>query len=133
MTVTSVTVQIPQPLYHRLERAAVRLQKPVEDLLTETLQAALPPADEISASIQAEIATLDGLDDAKLRDVAESEMALRDQQALDRLLDLQSMRPLTDDEAGHLEELRADYGRVLLRKARAFALLAERGQPLPIE
>jgi len=133
MTVTSVTVQIPQPLYHRLERAAVRLQKPLEDLLTETLQAALPPADEISASIQAEIATLDGLDDAKLRDVAESEMALRDQQALDRLLDLQSMRPLTDDEAGHLEELRADYGRVLLRKARAFALLAERGQPLPIE
>lgn len=133
MTVTSVTVQIPQPLYHRLERAAVRLQKPVEDLLTETLQAALPPADEISASIQAEIATLDGLDDAKLREVAESEMALRDQQALDRLLDLQSMRPLTDDEAGYLEELRADYGRVLLRKARAFALLAERGQPLPIE
>ena len=133
MTVTSVTVQIPQPLYHRLERAAVRLQKPVEDLLTETLQAVLPPVDEISASIQAEIATLDGLDDAKLRDVAESEMALRDQQALDRLLDLQSMRPLTDDEAGHLEELRADYGRVLLRKARAFALLAERGQPLPIE
>jgi hypothetical protein len=104
-----------------------------EDLLTETLQAVLPPADEVSASIQAEIATLDDLDDAKLRDVAESEMALRDQQAFDRLLDLQSMRPLTDDEAACLEGLRADYGRVLLRKARAFALLAERGQPLPIE
>lgn len=133
MTVASVAVQIPQPLYHRLERAAVRLQKPVEDLLAETLQAVLPPADEISASIQAEIAALDGLDDAKLRDVAESEMALRDQQALDHLLDLQSMRPLTDDEAARLEALRADYGRTLLRKARAFALLAERGQPLPIE
>ena len=133
MTVASVTVQIPQPLYHRLERAAVRLQKPVEDLLAETLQAVLPPADEISPSIQAEIATLDDLDDAELRDVAESEMALRDQQALDRLLDLQSMRPLTDDEAARLEGLRADYGRILLRKARAFALLAERGQPLPIE
>ncbi|HID63285.1 MAG TPA: hypothetical protein EYP49_11180 [Anaerolineae bacterium] len=125
MTVTLVTVQIPQPLYHRLERAAVRLQKPVEDLLTETLQAALPPTDEISASIQAEIATLDGFDDAKLRNVAESEMAVKNQQTLDRLLDLQSMRPLTDDEAARLEGLRADYGRILLRKARAFALLAE--------
>jgi len=133
MTVASVTVQIPQPLYHRLEYAAARLQKPVEDLLAETLQAALPPADEISASIQAEIATLDDFDDAELRDVTESEMALRDQQALDHLLDLQSMRPLTDDEAAHLEKLRTDYGRILLRKARAFALLAERGQPLPIE
>lgn len=133
MTVTSVTVQIPQSLYHRLERAAVRLQKPVEDLLAETLQAVLPPADEISASIQAEIAILDDLDDAELRHEAKSEMALRDQQALDRLLDLQSMRPLTDDEAARLEGLRADYGRILLRKARAFALLAERGQPLSIE
>ena len=133
MTVASVTVQIPQPLYHRLEHAAVCLQKPVEDLLTETLQAVLPPADEIPASIQAEIAALDGLDDAKLRDVAESEMALKNQQALDHLLDLQSMRPLTDDEAARLERLRADYGRILLRKARAFALLAERGQPLPIK
>jgi hypothetical protein len=133
MAVASVTVQIPQPLYHRLEHAAVRLQKPVEDLLAETLQAVLPPTDEIPASIQAEIATLDDLDDTELRDVAESEMTLRDQQALDRLLDLQSMRPLTDDEAACLEKLRADYGRILLHKARAFALLAERGQPLPIE
>ncbi len=128
-----MAVHIPQPLYRRLERTAVRLQKPVEDLLAETLQAILPPDGEIPTSIQAEIATLDGYDDAQLRKVAESEMILQDQHALDHLLDSQSMRPLTDDEAARLEALRTDYGRILLRKARAFAMLAERGQPLAIE
>jgi len=47
------------------------------------------------------------------------------------LLDLQSMRPLTGEEAARLKALRAEYGRVLLRKACAFALLVERGEPLP--
>jgi hypothetical protein len=133
MTAGSVTVQIPQPLYQRLERAAARLQKPIDDLVVETLQATLPSADEIPASIQAEIAAMNSLDEAKLRDIAESEMALQDQQALDYLLDLQSMQPLSADEAARLEALRTDYGRILLCKARAFALLAERGHRLLIE
>ena len=123
MTTALVAVQIPQPLYHRLEYAAVRLQRPVEDILTETLQAVLPPSDEIPPSIRAEVATLDDLDTKELRDVAASEMAPRDQQELDHLLDLQSTRPLLSDELARLEELRTDYGRILLCKARAFALL----------
>jgi hypothetical protein len=41
------------------------------------------------------------------------------------------MRSLTHREAEKLEKLRTEYGRVLVRKARAFALLAERGQPMP--
>lgn len=128
MTTASVTVRIPQALYHRLERAAARLQKPVEDLLTETLQAALSPADEIPENIWAEIATLDDLTRANLREVAESEMDPGDQQTLDHLLDLQSMGSLTGDQAARLGALRTEYGRILLRKARAFALLAERGR-----
>ena len=133
MTVSSVTVQIPQSLYHRLERAAARLQKPVEDLLAETLQATLPLTDEIPASIQAELVAMDNLGRSDLWEIAESEMAAKDQEAIDYLLDLQSMQALTGEEAVRLEQLRVEYGRILLRKARAFALLAERGEPLPIE
>lgn len=133
MTTASVAVQIPQPLYHRLEQAAARLQTPVESLLVETLQAALSLVDEIPTHIQAEIIALDRLDDTSLREVGESEMSFGDQQALEELLNLQNMRPLTDEEAEKLAALRTEYGRVLLRKARAFALLAERGHPLFIE
>jgi hypothetical protein len=132
---SSITVKIPQPLYHRLQHVAARLQKPVTDMLVETLQAALPPVDEIPNHIQAEVASLDKLEDAELYEVAESQMADVDQDALEYLLDVHAIakwhaiRPLADEEAARLESLRMEYGRVLLRKARAFALLAERGQP----
>jgi hypothetical protein len=125
MTETSVVIQIPQPLYYHLEQAAMRLQKPVERFLVETLQAALPAVDEIPVDIQAEISTLDKLDDVILREIARSEMSQEDQQTLEQLLDLQNMRFLTHEEATQLAMLRTEYGRVLLRKARAFALLKD--------
>lgn len=133
MTATSIAVQIPQTLYHRLEQAAVRLQKPVESLLVETLQAALPAVDEIPLDIRAEISTLDQLDNPTLRQIAGSEMSQEDQQTLEQLLDLQSMRPLNPEETIQLARLRTEYGRVLLRKARAFSLLAERDPAFSIE
>jgi hypothetical protein len=133
MTTTSVAVEIPQSLYHRLEQAAARLHKPVGNLVIETLQAALLAVDDVPNHIQVEIAALESLDDLALRDVAASEMNLKEQQALEQMLDLQGMRRLTDEEASRLAELQTEYGRVLLRKARAFALLDERGQPLSVE
>ncbi len=133
MTTASVAVKIPQALYHRLEQTAVRLQKPVEKLLVETLQAALPATDEIPDHIKTEVAALDRLDLVTLRKIAKSEMATKDQQSLEQILDWQGIRPLTNEETAQLAALRAEYGRILLRKARAFALLAKRGQPLPLE
>ena len=38
---------------------------------------------------------------------------------------------LTQRETEKLDKLCAEYGRVLVRKARAFALLAERDQSMP--
>jgi hypothetical protein len=131
MTTNTVAVQIPESLYHRLEQAAIKLQKPVENLLVETLQAALFTVDEIPEQIQAEIAILDNLDETALHDIAASEMIPQDQEMIEQLLDLQGFRPLSDEETDQLNRLRNEYGRVLLRKARAFALLAERGHPLP--
>ena len=129
MTTNTVAVQIPQSLYHRLEQAAIKLQKPVENLLVETLQAALSTVDEIPEQIRVNIATLDNLDEAALREVAASEMTPPDQELIEQLLDVQGQRPLSDDEAEQLNRLRNEYGRVLLRKARAFALLAEPSFP----
>ncbi len=128
MTMASVAVRIPQPLYHHLEQVAVRLQKPVEKLVVETLQAALPETTKVPDHIQAEIAALDRFDEATLHEIATGEMAVKDQQSLEYILDLQTIRPLTDEEANRLDTLRTEYGRILLRKARAFALLAERNQ-----
>ena len=132
-TAAFVNVPLPLNIYYRLERTAQHLKKPVETLLSETLQAALPATDEIPEKIQLELANLTLLEIPELRQIAQSEMTLDDQQVLEQLLDLQGMRPLTNQEMTQLESLRTEYGRVLLRKARAFAILAKRGQPLPFK
>ena len=133
MATNLVSINIPQSLYQRLEQTATRLQKPVESFLIETLQAALPVVDEIPSHIEAEVAALDHLSTVALQEVTQNDMRLEDQQALEQLLDLQTLQPLTEVEETRLAELRVEYGRVLLRKARAFALLAERGQTLSSE
>jgi hypothetical protein len=130
MSAVIVSVPVPEELYHRLERAAARLEKPVETVLTETLQAVLPGEDEIPADIRCELVSLAALETEELRQIANSEMTADDQAALEQLLDLQNMRPLNAGESAKLETLRIEYGRILVRKARAFALLVERGQPM---
>lgn len=130
---TYVSVNVPQPLYRRLEQAAARLHKPVQEFLAETLQATLPVTEHIPENIQREVAALENITVPELEAIAESSMASVDQQALEQLLDLQSMRPLSTMEMAQLEQLRAEYGRILLLKARAFALLAEQGFPLSLE
>lgn len=133
METAFINVQLPINIYHRLEQAAARLQKPVLTLLTDTLQAALPKDNGVPQSFQSEMASLEALDTRQLHVVAKSEMNLEDQDALEQLLDLAGMRSLTQKETKELEQLRTEYGRVLLRKARAFAILAERGEALSFE
>lgn len=132
MTIAVVHVPLPVDIYRRLEQVAVRQKKSVETVLSETLQVALPTPDEIPLAIQQEIDKLDLFTNTSLRQIALSDMRNEDASALDQLLDWQNMRPLTEKEEVKLTALQTEYGRILLRKARAFALLAERGSPLPL-
>jgi hypothetical protein len=130
MTVQRVVLQLPSPLYRRASHAASVLQQPLEETLIRTLDTALPPLDEVPAGIRAEVDALGTLSDDALWEIAQSTMPTQQQEQLDILLDTQSIRSLTADEAAELENLRVEYGRILLRKARAYALLSERGHPL---
>jgi hypothetical protein len=121
-----VTINLPESIYQRLEQAATRLSKPVDAVLVETLDAALPGNDGLPSELAVEIKAVEQLGKAELQQLITSDMVPNDQEALDGLLDTQSSRSLTPDETTQLEKLRREYERVLLRKARAFALLAEK-------
>ncbi|MEK7276339.1 MAG: hypothetical protein AAB342_01580 [Chloroflexota bacterium] len=121
-----VIVHLPQAIYHRLEQAAARLRKPVDTLLAETLEAALPDESGIAPELIAAMKAVELLDKRGLQQVIAADMQTEDQAALDDLLDMQSARSLTGDETAQLDSLRREYERLLLRKARAFALLAEK-------
>jgi hypothetical protein len=122
-----VIVHLPQAIYHRLEQVAARLRKPVDTLLAETLEAALPTdQDGVPSALLAEIRAVEQLDQSGLKQVVNTEMSAEARDTLDDLLDTQSARSLTGDETAQLHSLRREYERLLLRKARAFALLAEK-------
>lgn len=131
MSITVINVPVSQEVYERLKKIAARVEQPVETILDETLRAILPREDEIPPTVQHEVEALTRLTVEELREVAGSEMNLDDQAALEELLDIQNLRSLTQREIVNLDKLRSEYGRIFLRKARAFALLAERGQPMP--
>jgi hypothetical protein len=82
----------------------------------------------------ADLALMASLSDQDLWTIARSAMSGRDQETLAYLSELQSQRPLSDNEMAKLDALRQTYGQVTLRKARAYALLSLRGgKPLLAE
>ena len=127
MIMQSITLHFPQDVMLRARQAADVLQRPLEEVRTTTLANALPNVDDVPSDMQAELVRITWLSDQELWAIANSMMSEEQQKQLGDLTDLQAQRQLTQDERETLEALRQEYGRVTLRKARAYALLSMRG------
>ncbi len=131
MTTQMITLHLPETVLHRAQQAADALHHPLEDILTALLNAALPDVDDAPPEMQTELAQMTWLTPSALWEIARSVMSGPQQEQLGYLSDIQTQRPLTQTEQAQLETLRREYGRVTLRKARAYALLSLRsGRPL---
>jgi hypothetical protein len=131
MAVQTVTLNIPEPIYQRARHAAEVLQRQVEDVILDTLATTLPTLDDAPAEMASELAAMAHLSDEALQGMANNVMAEERQELLDHLLDKQGRGVL--DKAGQRElaALMAEYGRAMLRRAKAVALLIGRGRPVP--
>jgi hypothetical protein len=124
----TVTLSVPEALYHRLQQAATALQLSFEEIALHALQAGSPPAwDDAPAEFQNELAALDRLGNDALWDVISGSAGGLDWALYQELLDRNAEGRLTD--AGHrqLEELRTAADRYVLRRSHAAALLRWRG------
>lgn len=130
--VRTVTMQLPEALYVRLQQTAQATRQSLETTLLRVLQVGSPPAWEMApAEFQADLAALDRLDDAALWHIARYHA---DATAMDRyqvLLDANANGALSSAEQDELTELRIEMDRAMLRKAHAAALLRWRGYQLP--
>lgn len=133
MTAQAVTVELPEPLYHTLRRVAELTGRPMESVLQASVAHALPPLDDVSAEEAAELAALALLDDGELWREARAIMSSADQEVLHDLLDRQSEDSLAPAEQERLQTLLDAYGRITLRKAHAYLLLARRGYRVPMQ
>lgn len=124
---TTVTLNLPEPTMKQAYQAAASLRRPVEELLTEMLTAILPSAHDAPAAMQAELTGMTWLNDKALWEVANSCMSSEDEDRLRQLSVIQEKRPLSKNKQKELDNLRHQYGRITLLKARAYALLSLRG------
>ncbi|MDY6939551.1 MAG: hypothetical protein SWY16_18110 [Cyanobacteriota bacterium] len=132
MTVETVTLQIPEPLYQRFLNTARATGEPLEAVMMRVLQVGSPPAwDDIPEEFQAEIAALDKLNDDRLWEVSRSRKTPADLERYNRLLERNQDGTIAEAERWELLQLRREADLFILRKAQAAALLRWRDQAVP--
>lgn len=132
MTARTVTMQLPENLYLRLQQTAQATQQSFEAILLRALQVGSPPTWETApAEFQADLAALDRLDDAALWRIARTRATAAQTERYQILLDKNANDTLSIEEQGELTQLRTEFDRHMLQKAHAAALLQWRGHQIP--
>lgn len=129
----TITLDLPDDLYQTANRLAQAAQRPLNDILQDTLAHALPPLDDVPPEEADVLAHLSSLDDAALWQTSRATMPEDEQEELRTLLDTQGEGEIAPDEAKRLRELMNRYGQLLVRQAHAWLLLARRGYRVPIQ
>ena len=133
MASETVTLQLPEAIYRAVRRVAEATHQPLDAVLQATIAHTLPPLDDVPADQAADLAALALLDDGALWRVARGELESARQAELRDLLNRQSAGELDASSAGRLQELLDAYGRLTVRKAHAYLLLARRGYRVPMQ
>jgi hypothetical protein len=132
MSLKTVTMELPENLYIRLQQTAQATQQPLEVVLLRALQVGSPPSWESApAEFQADLAALDRLDDLALWRVARSRATPTEMDHYQALLDKNADGTLSVEEREELTQLRITLDRQMLRKVQAAALLQWRGHQIP--
>ena len=133
MTTQTVTLKLPEPLYRSAHQVAEATKQPLETFLTDSIARTLPPLDDVSPAEAAELAKLASLDDASLWREARATMNPVEQAMMHELLDRQGASELIPADHARLQDLLDVYGRLMVRKAHAYLLLARRGYRVPTQ
>ena len=128
MTTRTITLQLPESLYTRLQQAARATRRSLDDVLLHAVRVGSPPGwDDAPAEFQADLAALDRLDDEVLWRIARSRKTEADMERYQELLDKNANGALSAEERDELVRSRVESDRFMLCKAHAAALLRWRG------
>ncbi len=127
-----MTIQVPKPLFERLERMAELPHRPVAEYIAQSLDLVTLPS-EASPALQAELANMIHLSDRALWDATQPSLSPAEDSRLRQLNHVAGERELTPDEQKELDGLLEEYHASVLRRARAFATLQMRGFVIPTD
>jgi hypothetical protein len=132
MTSRTVTLDLPENLYLRLQQAAQATHQSFDEVLLRVVQVGSPPGwDDVPAEFQTDLAALDRLDDAALWQAARACQSEADVARYQTLLERNTNDALTPADQAELKRLRTEFDRRMLCKAQALALLRWRGHQVP--
>ena len=125
---STVTLQIPDGIYRRLEVQAKARSQSLEEILVHALNVGSPPdVNDVPTELKADLADLDSMSDDALLILMQEKKPIADFDRYDELLDLKADRLLLSVETEELERLRKESDIFMLRKAQAAVLLKWRG------
>jgi plasmid stability protein len=127
MKMQTVTLNVPDMLYHRLQERAAQKQHSLEAEVLHVLIGAVPVADELPPDLTAALSPLRVLDDAALWQAASARLPAEVAAELEDLHLKQQRERLTDADRESLAGLVRQYERNMLVRAQAAVLLKERG------
>jgi len=131
MSDRTITLTLPEALYERIRVTAEASARSVEDVATQSLALSLPPLEEsLPVRLQSELAAFSLLSDAELHTIATETMEEDSQVQLEEVAEAQKVRSLTAAEQAALNHLMEEANRVMIRKAEAYRLLAQRSHAI---
>ena len=123
-----VILELPGEVMGRAERLAVLRGQKVQQILTDTLSDALPPAE----AVMGECVPIDELSDGEVMRVADLRLPPEEDRRLSTLLARQQEGPLTDEMREELGTLMQVYYATVSRQADGLAEAVRRGLREPL-
>ncbi len=128
MNEQTLTITLPNTIYDRVKITAQATALTSEEVIKQSISLLLPAFESnISTSSRLKLSKFSLLSDVELWKKANSIMGSANQSRLEELAQLQKEKPLKEDEQTELDNLMAKAQRIMLSKAEARRVLAQRG------
>lgn len=126
-----VLITLPEDIYDRVKVTADALSLSLETVLTESLVLFFPALERnMPPENRVNVAALSLLSDAQLWPVAHQHMQDDGQARLEELAQLRKHRELDPEEQASFEDLMHEAQQIMLSKAEAYRILAQRGHTM---
>ena len=133
MAEKTITAQLPESAYRKLQKAAELTYRSVDEILVSTIETSLPTMPDVPSELAEELSAMHLLSDDALWAAVSPALSQAKQTRLAQLNQLAHERPLTPAEEAEQNDLVAAYGRSVLRRAQALAILSQRGHPVSLD
>lgn len=127
----TITITLPDQVYERVKVTARAMSLSPEVVLAESLSLFFPAFErDMPLDTQLDLAALSLLSDTQLWKIAHQTMDEHKQTRLAELAEVQKHRSLQPDEQTTLDHLMSEAQQIMLYKAEAYRVLAQRGHIL---